>query len=1071
MTLDIRLQSVSDWLSEIAEVAEGVVRVSFESGLLKDSLEDLCKQSGAAGAVFKLGAMSIPKSNAEQRIASALCESFLRTLDRSLASHEGLISRDAWRKISKKRLQTVATRTLKRRFTWIQVFGRTGRCPARSWPLVLELADFGRALVAEAAIADHGPTIRVHQACDDIRGALHRALASAIDELLSRDKLVQEAFAREEAVAGRESLMLLAQHLSTVDSEHLFGEIPQDALYVRPRLKFIDCAEQKSGFKWDDIEYEATQDLRLVKAIAKGIEQPRLIVVEGEMGVGKSCLMRTLVARFAIKYLRDNRQPPVFARWRDIHHSPDVVDAIANELHGKFGLPFHDLNNDTGIVYFVDGFDEMRSHQDSHLAACFDRLRRIVSYHRSTVVVALRSTVVTEAIRMKWQDDNALVVHLDPFFPDDVDQWTTKWKAYRRDDQITGDALRSLCQPAEYGKPGAIHNPLLLFMLARYVYPIARDKDMGMSRTEVFRIFVDETVAGKARSSGEEFPFAVPETYRFLLQEMAYIASCPKYGGNCPERKVRNLVQDLFPEDLPFEDVRTAFVLHFFHPSDGGNEFEFHPEGFRQYLLAEWVVRAQLEAFLDSQRPQHGLSRERDRATDDLAQFPLQSVERELVSEIYEDLLGLSGESDNDGMSVHLWRGFGVKCPSKDAPHLLLSLYNYVRRQAEQPPRQNFTAKDVGIPAGQEIPNCLTSLRLLVNYWDQCILASFGLFRAIHKTTECPPPFGDGSVSLRQYLSVCEAVRGFSERAQFVFNHVALSGTVIRNAHLQHASFAQGDLRQSNLANSDLRHADFSNANLEGANLTGCRLENATLDRADLTEAILRGASLPFHSKYTVKSLVGADFSETDLTELDLTKMNLSRAILEAANLTSAILRGTDLRNANLDDACLAGADLCDANLDEASLCNVDFAGAKWAGASLSHANLSHGNLSKANLVEVNLAGADLTGAKLIRAQLHGACLSGAYLTDADLREAVLSEADLSGADLKDADLRGANLADCNIENTDFLAAKVSRMQLEEADGLPYRFPDGSRPDVVEQINMDTGPRTRDSLNREGEPD
>src|SRR5262245_58313490 len=104
-------------------------------------------------------------------------------------------------------------------------------------------------------------------------------------------------------------------------------------------------------------------------------------------------------------------------------------------------------------------------------------------------------------------------------------------------------------------------------MLARYVLPKAAGGG-SLSRTEVFRFFVEETIQGKLRASSEAFPFP-PESasqYRLLLQEMAYLASWPNANGKCSERALRERLQGEPIKVLNFEGVRTAFVLHFFDP-------------------------------------------------------------------------------------------------------------------------------------------------------------------------------------------------------------------------------------------------------------------------------------------------------------------------------------------------------------------------------------------------------------------------------------------------------------------------------------------------------------------------
>ena len=86
MPLKLTLQSLSEWISDCAEAAKGAVDVTLESGLLRDSLDELCDIGGVAGALFKLGARAIPDPTPEQRIAARLHKAFLTALDRELAA-------------------------------------------------------------------------------------------------------------------------------------------------------------------------------------------------------------------------------------------------------------------------------------------------------------------------------------------------------------------------------------------------------------------------------------------------------------------------------------------------------------------------------------------------------------------------------------------------------------------------------------------------------------------------------------------------------------------------------------------------------------------------------------------------------------------------------------------------------------------------------------------------------------------------------------------------------------------------------------------------------------------------
>jgi hypothetical protein len=121
------------------------------------------------------------------------------------------------------------------------------------------------------------------------------------------------------------------------------------------------------------------------------------------------------------------------------------------------------------------------------------------------------------------------------------------------------------------------------------------------------------------------------------------------------------------------------------------------------------------------------------------------------------------------------------------------------------------------------------------------------------------------------------------------------------------------------------------------------------LAKADLTEA----------------NLFGADLTRADLTEANLTKANLTRANLTEADLTGADLTGADLLQANLTDANLFESDLTGADLTGADLTRADLTEADLYESDLTGANLNEANLNGANLDGANLNGANIEGAKL----------------------------------------------------------------------------------------------------------
>ena len=968
MGLKTILHIGSEWVKTVADAVKGSAQVALESSLLKDTVKDFAEIGGVMGAVFKLGAMVLPEPTPEQKIALTLHNTFLKTLDAFLIKHDEIIPLGVWRRYLREKGDAVATKHLEREFTWLALFGPRGAVSSRSWPLALALADLGRAWVAGAAMLAGKSASEASSTADTIRGHLADDLARAVEKLM-QDAEMQKAWREAVAGAGRKSLELLADDLSILDQFPLFHEIPQNLVYIPPTVKRIDFAAEPSvELKWDKIKPEASLAF-LTDCLCDG--QPRIVVIVGDMGVGKSCLMRTLAAHLASRYRVARDRATVFVRWRDIWRQSDLLSAVAKRIGEDSGLPLNDLPQQDRVVYFVDGFDEMTSHDPGVVHSLFERVARIVSGNPfRTVVLAMRSSVVTAGVEEAWKEAKALVCQVQAFTDDRVDRWADRWRAVTGNDDLTGKKLRDVADT------DVTHNPLLLYMLVRYVVPQAKE-GRKLGQTDVFRTFVDETIQGKIRSSGERYPFP-PEfasKYRLLLQEMAFVASWPKSNGNCSERELRTWLDGEFGRDvlkeLHFNDIRTAFVLHFFNPGDFRHgEFEFLPEGFRQYLLAEWCVRVQLDALHDDGDECRGpFRRKRSEAMNALAQLPLREVERDMLDELFTNLGRLCSTPKilSDRLKAF---GFEVSDPN-DSPRLISKLERRVRGHGETPPAHSWKDEKIGVPEGQEVCAALSSLRLLVNYWDQCLIAAFALCRGLGKRNESREV--KDCYWLLRFFHARDVVRwplwgpGFN-----------LSSLQLSFLNLNRAPLGGADLQGTILKNARMQGADMEHADLEGADLQGANLEGANLRVATLYDTNLRGA--------------------------DLLGANLQWAHSRHVNFCNA-----NLRDANLQRASLPEANLFEANLQAANLQGADMQGANLSQAKLKEANLQMADLRAADLQAADLQAADLRGADLRKANFRKANLQNADLRGADLREADLREADLRDADLRDCSRVGAH--------------------------------------------------------------
>lgn len=914
MSLPIKLQKISEWVSTIAKAAKTTTDFAVETGFLQDTLKEICDRAGVAGAVFKLGAMALDLTSsevdAETRIGAHLTRTFVKTLDAQLAKQDEsdaykYVSVEQWKAYQKTGLEKAAKTTLAAEFTWLGVIGQRGRKSSRSWPLVNELADFSRRAVLEAAEAAGAADEDLSRFADKVRGLVHEALSAAVDGFIE-DPVIEAAFRIETPKVARDALRQVNEQYVMLKSAHLFNEVPQDKLFISPTIRVADYSQGDVEEDWDKIEAQEGGDEFLANEVTKLAGTSRVIVVEGEMGIGKSCLMRKVAASLAEQFLLDQKQAVLSANWRDIYDDSNLIEGIQRDLENDYGLPIPGLEEEEGLVFVIDGFDEMRSHEEVVVDRYFQSLVRLARDHKSPLVLAMRSTVVTNTIKRQWKDHDVLVIKVDSFSDEDTDQWAKRWCDYRQVNDVSGDGLRKLCGGVEE----LTRTPLLLFMLARYVQPVSKDRTEALTRSEIFRTFVDETIRGKAQQSGETAGIEVKEKhFRYLLQEIAWIASWPKHGGKCPTRVLRERIcgsnQDL-QEMFGFDNIRTPFVLQFFQPGDHVDEFEFHPEGFRHYLLAEWSVRTQWEAMLyDDTDPEYPTGRRRDDARNALAQFSLQEVERDLVNEIYEQLPDMLAFGSVE--QQHVRDVFGI--PASTA---VRRLFDRVKREANDPPNCTWSADGaVGVPEGHSTVKALETTRLLSNHWDHSFLALFGLARGLDSVSE--GSLLSSRTALSELANLKAAIVGGVAVLPFNLQNVNLSSAFLENlvgpgkfqrVNLTTSALARIYLQGKNLDGAELQGANLLLANLRSASLRKTNLKNANLEEAILILADLRGADL------RGADLEGADLRGADLRGADLRMARLHWASMEEVRLDGAQLQGADLNMAKLRESDLVGVDV-----------------------------------------------------------------------------------------------------------------------------------------------------------------
>ena len=332
--------------------------------------------------------------------------------------------------------------------------------------------------------------------------------------------------------------------------------------------------------------------------LEKEYHSKKPLIVFGEYGVGKSSCLRMLASRLA----NNKKSPiPIYIPLREavITSSSNMIDSIKNYLETNHLIDSFDSDiRRRPVCWLLDGFDELNLYESKNEQWIIERFReieRLAQIRKSIVIVASRPilflgdilNIPTESIRLT----------IEPFDIKKIGRWINNWKGLsaHRKNSISIDGLKSRNLLSE------ATNPLVLFMIAS-LFDEELKENKPYLRAEIFKIFIDSTEKGKFnRESGYENYHKIPENYREILQEIAYVIF--RYGNSGLISKTE-LINKL-PEGraaidlLNAHQLRSILVSHFFKEAEIKDKepyVEFSHQSFREYLVVEKFMNMIVDA-------------------------------------------------------------------------------------------------------------------------------------------------------------------------------------------------------------------------------------------------------------------------------------------------------------------------------------------------------------------------------------------------------------------------------------------------------------------------------------------
>jgi hypothetical protein len=242
-------------------------------------------------------------------------------------------------------------------------------------------------------------------------------------------------------------------------------------IYVDPQFRVRDAGPldrpSDEGWWYDTSPRDDLADFLAGHLTTSAATQAPLVVL-GQPGAGKSALTRVLAARLpAADFL------PVRVPLRDVPADIDLQDQIEYALRTATGerITWPGLARSAAgalPVVLLDGFDELLQatgvSQSDFLERCATFQHREAVQQRPVAVLVTSRTAVADRARLPA---GSVVLRLEPFTADQIDQWLEVWNRTNAA-ALAASGLRPLPAQVAHRYGELASQPLLLFMLALY---------------------------------------------------------------------------------------------------------------------------------------------------------------------------------------------------------------------------------------------------------------------------------------------------------------------------------------------------------------------------------------------------------------------------------------------------------------------------------------------------------------------------------------------------------------------------------------------------------------------------
>lgn len=342
---------------------------------------------------------------------------------------------------------------------------------------------------------------------------------------------------------------------------------------------------------------------------------PMLIL--GGPGAGKTMLSQMLSGKYFC-----NHYHVIVIKLRELGNDRNLYDGVENQINHRLDQIKRNGSWDQllgaglkiPVLVIFDGYDEllMASNEEHRMF-----LKRIERFQKESEKIMVH-TIVTSRVTMigKFEvPDDAVVIRLDGFDRERIDEWTRKWNSFQQH-HFRKVGLAPLQIPEKKNIMELARQPLLLLLLALYdAVGNSLQKDQDLDQARLYNKLIQRFIGREEKKNDEDFD--EEDGAQVIEEEMERlgVTALGMYNRSSVHIRVDQLEKDLnFLQVKPYssqikDEVRLLRRFFFIHSIEQGKKwnpkfgaYEFLHNSFGEFLTARYMVSL-LPELLNGSKP------------------------------------------------------------------------------------------------------------------------------------------------------------------------------------------------------------------------------------------------------------------------------------------------------------------------------------------------------------------------------------------------------------------------------------------------------------------------------------